>query len=63
MSGNPFTGLDEQGLDIRNNDMSHIMYKIGKFPVADPGGGPRGPWPPPPVFQIRTISYAPLCTF
>ena len=30
--------------------------------VADPGGGPRGPWPPP-LSQIRTISYAPLHTF
>ena len=31
-------------------------------PVTDPGGGPRGPWPPP-LSQIRTISYAPLGTF
>ena len=31
--------------------------------VADPGGGGQGGHGPPPLSQIRTISYAPLGTF
>ena len=40
-----------------------VVICKNQISVADPGGGQGGHGPPPPLSQIRTISYAPLSTF